>query len=192
MDNNVVSFVKVPKYSNVLPGPVVDYDFNKNYKDKIHAIQKEQSEFQTKNGPLNPLYQYRNPSTNNPMMNVPIMAYDTTQLYSDYNRYDTKNEPTYATKKTSDEVDKTWGNNLFQDAGGFFFNKENSQREWYSTPVGSVPNNQDTFASWLYSSSDNCKNGSINMRYGLKYDNSSLLCTGNDVSVPTNFGLLNK
>ena len=192
-----LNFVQYAPASQQLPGPVVDYNFNQNHINEVQKMKNEQNLNQINNGPMNPIYHYRTPTNNNPMMNVPITAYDTEQLYTNYARYDENMTPSDLSNKIETRVEDTWNtlnnsSNLFQDPGDYFYQKSNSQREWYSVPNGSVPNEQDSFASWLYSTPGNCKHGSIYMRYGVKYTNDSLLCSGNSAAEPTNFGFLNK
>jgi hypothetical protein len=166
-----------------IPGPVKDYNFNME-QSLNNSIKKElENEDPYSTG-------LRNPTKNNPFMNLPISAYDTNQVFNDYDRYDTKGVTTEATQKTSNEVDKKFINKLFQDPAGYLFDRNNSQRQFYSVPVGSVPNNQDEFASWLYLTPGNCKNGSIYMRQGVRFTDDSLLCTGFQAAEPTNFGIL--
>lgn len=169
------------------PGPVKEYNFNKNHNNRVTVAK----ELERVNRALDPNYNYRNPTVNNPMMNVPIVSYDSNQLYSDYNRYLNGN-PSNNTEQIANAVERDLNNNLFQDAGGFFFQRENSQRQWYSVPSGSVPNDQESFASWLYMTPGNCKNGSIWSNFAPKFTDDSLLCTGNSAASPTNFGLLEK
>lgn len=171
---------------NEMPGPVKEYNFNRNILKRTELL-KELNLFNE-----NPSVDFRQPMINNPMMNVPITAYDTEQLYSDYDRYLDTNSVTSNTINVDTNVEKYLENNLFQDPGDYFFGKTNSQRQWYSVPVGSVPNKQDVFANWLYSTPGNCKNGSIWMSKGVMYTDDSLLCTGFNAAEPTNFGILKK
>ncbi len=176
-----------PNTNKLLPGPVDEYNFNKN---KLKSVNETLNRENVSGDYILPDIYLRKPSQNNPFMNVPITNYDTEQTYTDYNRYKRPNIPSVETENISDQVQNNFTNNLFQDAGSYFFQKDNSQRQFYSVPVGSVPNEQDSFANWLYSVPKNCKNGSIFMRYGLKYTDDSLMCNGYNVAEPTNFGHL--
>ena len=133
----------------------------------------------------------RLPHNNNPMMNVPITAYDTHQKYDDYDRYlvgNGFNAPLIKEETESDLLKK-----LFQDPGDKIFDRMNSQRQWYSMPVGSVPSDQTEFAENLYGREYVCKSGSIWSRYDIAYTDDSLACTGfeGDGAV-TNFGQIQK
>jgi len=110
---------------------------------------------------------------NNPLKNVPITDYDKEQKFS----------------KASDsgDMNKFINGKMFQTSSDYIFDK--NTRQYYTTSNTSVPNEQGEFASWLYSTENNCKSGSINaFRPGQTIENQN--CTGFDVSVPTNFGKL--
>jgi hypothetical protein len=134
---------------------------------------------------------YRVPTVNNPMMNVPIAAYDTQQEFADYYRYQNITGPkTNAIKK---EVAIDLNSKLFQDPADKIFERNNSQRQWYSMPNGSVPSDQTSFAENLYGREYVCKSGSIYMRYNVPFTDDSLACTGFEGDGQlTNFGQLNK
>jgi len=135
--------------------------------------------------------EYQMPTKNNPMMNVPIINYDRPQTTQDYYRYDKYSGP--KSQIVKNDVSNNWGIGLYKDPAEMFFSKNNSQRQWYSMPTGSVPSDQTSFAESLYGREFVCKSGSIWMRYGVPYTDDSLACTGfeGDGQV-TNFGSLNK
>ena len=54
------------------------------------------------------------------------------------------------TKKTKTEIDSAFNTNLYQDLTDIY-DKNNSQRQFYTMPVTTIPNNQKDFANWLYS-----------------------------------------
>jgi hypothetical protein len=133
---------------------------------------------------------HRGPTPNNPFMNVPIKDYDETQKYKDYHRYDTVTYPTPHTEKIREEVEDGFLTGLFQNPNGKLWDRQNSQRQYISQPVGSVPSESVEFAQWLYGNQDGalCKQGSIWMRYGVDVENN---CNGFNVSTPTNFSRKN-
>lgn len=147
---------------------------------------------------MNPYYPYPNtkptlrlPTDNNPFMNVMPIDYGTQPEYADYPRYnvpDSKNSNKVIDKRIKQSFDK----NLIRDADSMLWERLNSQREYISQPVGSVPNNQDEYANWLYGTNGNCKHGSIYARHSFKNTDESMLCNGFNVSAPTNMGLLGK
>lgn len=54
--------------------------------------------------------------------------------------------------------------NLYQDVGDIF-NKNNSQRQFYRTPIQTIPNKQKEFALWCYNVPKTCKEGNGNQCY---------------------------
>lgn len=125
-------------------------------------------------------------TTNNPFGNVPITAYDRPQIYSDYYRGP-------MAKYMNDTTEDNFTKKLYQNPADKLFERENSQRQFYSVAVGSVPNNQEAFAESLYGSNYVCKSGSIWMNSGIKYTDDSLTCVpGRSVPFLTNFGQLQR
>lgn len=131
----------------------------------------------------------REPTKNNPFMNVMPMDYDSPQLFTDYYHYENDNNK--RSLEIRNEVKNTFEDGLIQNADSLLWNRLNSQRQFVSMPVGSVPSNQGEFANFLYGIKNNCKAGSIFQHYGVKYTDDSLLCNGYNAAEPTNFGLLN-
>ncbi len=129
----------------------------------------------------------RVPTTNNPMMNVPIYAYDRPEAYSDYDRYD-KYRDTRG-QVTKDNAEKDLSSGLYQDPADYFFKRNASERQFFSVPVGGNMADTVEFAENLYGTKYNCKNGSIYMNQGVLYTDDSLHCVpGIQVSTPTGFG----
>ena len=56
--------------------------------------------------------------------------------------------------------------NLFRDVNDLY-EKENSQRTYYSTPSTTIPNDQKSFAEWCYGIPETCK---TNQQKCLVYD----------------------
>lgn len=133
----------------------------------------------------------REPTKNNPFMNVMPMDYDSPSLFSDYNRYEGSSNPSSLQLGVRNEVKNNFEKGLIQNADSLLWNRLNSQRQFISQPVGSVPNNQGEFASFLYGVKNVCKHGSIYQGYGVEYTDDSLVCNGFNVAEPTNMGLLN-
>jgi len=93
---------------------------------------------------------YIYPTKNNPFMNV---------MLDDYN--DTNREAIIKTNLIDDTdldntINKKFNINLYKDLNDIF-EKENSQRQFYTTPITTIPNNQIKFAKWLYKSPPTCK-----------------------------------
>ncbi len=134
----------------------------------------------------------RTPTANNPFMNVMPLDYGAPPIFDNYNRYEKVNYPTPDSQHIREEVESEFERGLYQNANGRLWDRTNSQRQFVSQPVGSVPNDQGEFANWLYGTPGNCKHSSIWDRYGVQYTDESLLCNGFNVATPTNKGLLNE
>ena len=63
--------------------------------------------------------------------------------------------------KISEKIETNFNNNLYKDIGDVF-NKNNSQRQYYTNTVTSNSNDQNKFANWLYNAKETCKNDNIN------------------------------
>ena len=59
------------------------------------------------------------------------------------------------------EMNSKFGQDLYQNISDIY-GKENSQRQYYTTPVTTNVNNQTDFAKWLYFGPDTCKEGNGN------------------------------
>jgi hypothetical protein len=125
----------------------------------------------------------RGTTSSNPFMNVPITDYDKPQLYS-------KSEGVCGPK-----CQKNFYKSLFQSPEDALWSKSSSERQFYTTPNTSVPNEQNKYAQWLYGNNQVGKSGSIYDRYGYPYTADSLVNTGVNAASPqgagqveTNFG----
>lgn len=90
------------------------------------------------------------PSNNNPFMNV--------LLTDDTNR---KQACNIENKKIKRMMKKKFNNNLFHDIEDVY-DRKNSQRQFYTMPSTTTPNNRDTFQKWLYKTPKTCKEGNGN------------------------------
>ena len=84
---------------------------------------------------------------NNPFMNPPLFGEKNLSSCQSYNNKDVQRE-----------IENNFNKDLYKDANDIF-GKNNSQRQFYSVPGNSVPNDQDAFAKWLYSTPPTCKEG---------------------------------
>jgi hypothetical protein len=130
----------------------------------------------------------RVPTSNNPFMNVEVGDYDAPQKKSGYVRYDAVPYETPYTGEIREKVENNFMGGLFQDPSGRLWDRQNSQREYVSQPVGGVPDKAVEFGMWLYGNTDGglCKQGSIWDRYGLEHVENN--CTFRNSSTPSNFG----
>ncbi len=132
----------------------------------------------------------REPTKNNPFMNVMPLDYDMKPVFDNYSRYETKKYPAKGNDKVRGLVKTEFEKGLFMDADSLLWNRVNSQRQFYSVPNGSVPNDQGEFSSWLYGLDKVCKSGSIYQHYGVSSTEESMMCHGSNAAEPTNFGLM--
>lgn len=97
------------------------------------------------------------PTKSNPYMNV---------LVSDYkNNVNRPEACEHDDEEIKEKVQENFYSDLYRNVGDLF-GKRNSERQFYSTPVSTIVNDQKGFAEWLYKSDDDCKN---NGRNCLKY-----------------------
>lgn len=87
------------------------------------------------------------PTKNNPFMNV---------LISDY----TENPDRPPADYSNPSIQENFEYNLYKDTDDLF-NKNNSQRMFYSNPSTTIPNNQTDLANWLYNTGPSCKEKGI-------------------------------
>ena len=92
------------------------------------------------------------PTPENPFMNV---------LMTDYT--DNPNKKPAAdvdNPLVKEEISKHFNAGLYRDANDIW-NKDNSQRQYYSTPSTTIPNDRDGFMNWCYNTPYNCKEGDL-------------------------------
>lgn len=115
------------------------YLFKNNYKEHKH-------ESMTLIGP-----KYENcqkPSDENPFMNV---------LISDYTANPKKKPACNVNdKKVKEEIKQKFEKNLYRNTVDIW-DRNNSQREYYTMPNTTIPNDQINFAKWLYKTPATCK-----------------------------------
>lgn len=94
------------------------------------------------------------PTKDNPFMNATMK--DFMNLDKDGNIIDRPPacDPTESTIKK--QVDDSFNNNLYKDVSDVF-GKMNSQRNYFTMPWTTIPNDQEKFANWLYKNPDTCK-----------------------------------
>ena len=99
------------------------------------------------------------PNKNNPFMNITL---------ADYIDNPDKPEACDVTRDDiQNEITDNFRNNLYKNTDDIFGVKS-SERQFYTTPVTTIPNKQREFAEWLYGNNDNCKTNSDKC---LKYSN---------------------
>ena len=138
-----------------------NYAIGKDYSDvNILEWQKEQDTIKKKiPWQKNELYVENNckkPTVDNPFMNV---------VFSDYLDASNVAEPcNIDDKNIQQDMQNLYNSSIyrnFQDV----FERENSQRMFYTLPIRTIPNDQTEFANWLYKTSPTCKENSQNCTY---------------------------
>tara|TARA_B100001123_G_scaffold447883_1_gene606895 strand:- start:1224 stop:2054 length:831 start_codon:yes stop_codon:yes gene_type:complete len=91
------------------------------------------------------------PSQNNPFMNV---------LLTDYIKDPQRGPacPSYNNKNVQLEIEKDFDYNLYQGASDIY-NKRNSQRQYYTTPGTTIPNDRESLLKWAYHLPATCRQG---------------------------------
>jgi len=95
--------------------------------------------------------EYVLPTVDNPFMNITLNDY-----IENPNREALIKKNNYKNPKLDKLINKSFNFNLYKDFSDIF-NKNNSQRQFYTTPVTTIPNNQKSFGNWLYKTSETCK-----------------------------------
>ena len=99
------------------------------------------------------------PTNDNPFMN-PLVSEKPTKK---------KACRTYNNDKLRKVVDDKFSKGLFKDINSVY-DRENSQREFYTLPSTTIPNDQEAFGKWLYGTPKTCKEGNGNQCVGNNYE----------------------
>ena len=92
------------------------------------------------------------PSINNPFMNFNVLSDDPAK---------TGACDTWNSRDVAKEVEDNFNYNLYRDVSDLY-GKNNSQRQFYTTPSTTMPNDQTSFAKWCYSTGPTCKEKGVN------------------------------
>ncbi len=95
------------------------------------------------------------PTQDNPFMNVQMDDY----LYNP-DREAISKLNNYNNDELNKEIDVAFNYNLYRDVDDVF-NKQNSQREFYTMPSTTIPNKQGDLANWLYNVPPTCKENGL-------------------------------
>lgn len=107
-------------------------------------------ESNTKNNKNDTNYKCNTPNINNPFMNV-LATQEKNDLPACKNsNLDIKNM-----------ADNFYKLNLYQNSDDLF-NKKHLDRQFYTMPSTTIPNNQLDFSNWLYKTHENCKHDNKN------------------------------
>lgn len=138
-----------------------NYKIGKDYSDiNIEEWRKDQDKSKKKiSYNKNELYvndTCRKPTVDNPFTNI---------VFSDYLDASNVAEPcNIDDKNIQNDMQNLYNSTIyrsFQDV----FERENSQRMFYTVPIRTIPNDQTEFANWLYKTGPTCKENSQNCTY---------------------------
>jgi len=101
------------------------------------------------------------PSRNNPFMNPSIVDIN---VNDNDNDNDNKNiNACYIDNPyIKEEIDNHFLNNQYRDVVDIY-DRNSSQRQFYTMPSTTIPNNQEAFSKWLYYRKETCKEGNGEM-----------------------------
>ena len=154
---SIIVYMMDQKKSNMFYIPfvvaIITYVLSRRYKETF--VIKTQTDLMNNQSPedlINDLKgSCKTPTKNNPFMNPEIYDYNTKNV----------EEPactSYNNKGVQNYADKLFSSSLVRDVNDLF-GKGNSQRQFYTVPGNSIPNDQDTFSKWLYATPKTCKEG---------------------------------
>lgn len=103
------------------------------------------------------------PTLDNPFMNATMKDYLNIRDGKTVDRPPACNINDPLVKK---QVDTMFNNNLYRDIDDVF-GKMNSQRQFFTMPYTTIPNDRDSFQNWLYRSPQTCKEDNS---YCLRYE----------------------
>jgi len=161
-ENSKDPVTKVPVDKNVLieSGYI---DFDGNYKIGRDYSDVNLSDVKT-NTPTTSYDKYnfyknktcRKPTVENPFTNI---------VFADYLDAGNIAEPCNVDNKdVQKSINQLYNSNIYRNIEDVF-ERENSQRVFYTVPVTTVPNKQTEFAEWLYKTGPTCKENSANCTY---------------------------
>ena len=91
------------------------------------------------------------PTVNNPFMNINLITDDRTRAPA---------TPSWNNDSVMADIEDKFNYNLYRDSGDLY-GKNNSQRQYVTMPSTTIPNDQTTFAKWLYQTGPTCKEKSV-------------------------------
>lgn len=102
---------------------------------------------------------FKKPSRNNPFMNVLMSDYTgnpLTRPADDVEKYEVK-----------EDISKHFNHNLYKNVNDIW-DKGNSQRQFYTNPSTTIPNDRNAFMKWCWNTPYTCKDG--NQARCLRYE----------------------
>jgi len=96
---------------------------------------------------------YTKPTAENPFMNVTLADYMDNVNRGPAEPYAENNSTSEQIKK---DIDNKYLTNLYKDASDLF-GRDGGERQFYTNPATTIPNDQGKFAQWLYGNMPSCK-----------------------------------
>ena len=126
----------------------INKEINDNIKVKLELPNEEKDKLNNENA-IKIQEECKKPTKDNPLMNINIGDHP-------------QNPPACQhTSEIKENINDKFNYNLYQDVDDQF-EKHNSQRQFYTTPNTSMPNDQTKFAEWLYKPAHKtCKESSL-------------------------------
>jgi hypothetical protein len=132
-----------------------DISFKGAFDNKSQIVKEEKRDRKMYEKSEVPPINCTKPTIDNPFMNVTMKDYfnidQSTKMIID--RPEACDTNDINIKK---EMNSAFNNNLFKDVNDIF-GKTNSQRQFYTMPSTTIPNDQNEFAKWLYLNPKTCK-----------------------------------
>lgn len=138
-----------------------NYKIGKDYTDIDIDEWKKQKNIMNKKIPYekNKIYNEstcRKPSVSNPFTNI---------VFTDYLDASNVAEPCNSNDETVvQDMQNLYNSSIYRNVSDVF-ERENSQRMFYTLPIRTIPNDQTDFANWLYKTGPTCKENSQNCTY---------------------------
>ncbi len=170
-DNSVNPIMKIPLSESVDKNVLIEsgyIDFDGNYKiGRDYSDIKSDNQMTNLNRETMPTVSYdkynyyrdktcRKPTVENPFANI---------VFADYLDAGNIAEPCNVDNKSIQKsMNQLYNSNIYRNIEDVF-ERENSQRVFYTVPITTVPNKQTEFADWLYKTGPTCKENSSNCTY---------------------------
>lgn len=170
---NVFKGNKIPNTDFEIQSGYIDSDGNyklgPNYSDINYSdyVKKEKKNKEKKvTWEKNQLYvkdTCRKPTPDNPFTNI---------VFADYLDANKLTEPCNSDDpEISNQMQNMYNSTIYRNLSDVW-ERENSQRMFYTTPIQTIPNNQTDFANWLYKTGPTCKE---NSEYCSYYEDPSMV-----------------
>jgi hypothetical protein len=117
---------------------------------------------------------YIKPTKNNPFMNISLYE------YGKNNNREALIKKNINNKNVKKMIENKFNINLYKNIDDIY-SSNNSQRQYYTNPITTIPNKQNKFAKWLYKTKPTCKENTINC-----YNNLYTPLNANSINIANN------